>query len=58
MIVLRVLYTAAVMAVVIEMLRKGNVVGALLIVPAVAVWLRSEVESGRLLARLRNASRR
>ena len=58
MILLRLVYTAAVMVVVIGLLRSGNAVGGLLIVPAVAVWLRSEAESGRLTARLRRAHRR
>jgi hypothetical protein len=57
-IVLRLLYTAAVMVVVIGLLRSGNAVGGLLVVPAAAVWLRSEAESGRLTARIRGAHRR
>jgi hypothetical protein len=58
MLVLRLVYTAAVMVVVIWLLRTGNPLGGLLIVPAAAVWLRHEAESGRLATRLRRASRR
>jgi hypothetical protein len=57
MIVLRLLYTAAVMVVVIWLLRTGNPLGGLLFAPAVAVWLRREAESGRLAARFRRALR-
>jgi hypothetical protein len=57
MIALRLAYTAAVMVVVIWLLRTGNPVGGLLLVPAAAVWLRREAESGRLSARLRRALR-
>src|SRR3954453_23263991 len=58
MIVLRLLYTAAVMVVVLWLLRTGNPLGGLLIVPAAAVWLQHEAESGRLATRLRRAGRR
>jgi hypothetical protein len=57
MILLRLAYTAAVMVVVISLLRSGNPVGGLLIVPATAVWLRQEAESGLLATRLRRALR-
>ena len=57
MIALRLLYTAAVMVVVIWLLRTGNPVGGLLLAPAAAVWLRREVETGRLAARVRRARR-
>ena len=57
MIVLRLAYTAAVMVLVIWLLRTGNPVGGLLVVPAAAVWLRHEAESGRLTTRLRRALR-
>lgn len=57
MILLRFGYTAAVMAVVIWLLRAGNPVGGLLIAPALAVWLRREAESGRLQARARRVLR-
>ena len=57
MIVLRLLYMATVMVVVICLLRAGNPVGGLLVVPAAAVWLRREAESGRLAARVRRAHR-
>ena len=57
MIALRLAYTAAVMIVVIWLLRTGNPVGGLILVPAAAVWLRREAESGRLTARARRAFR-
>jgi protein-S-isoprenylcysteine O-methyltransferase Ste14 len=57
MIALRLLYTAAVMVVVIWLLRTGNPVGGLLVVPIAAVWLRREAESGRLAARVGRAHR-
>lgn len=57
MMAVRLLYTAAVMVVVIWLLRSGNPVGGLLIVPAAAVWLRREAESGRLAARMRRTLR-
>jgi hypothetical protein len=52
MIVVRLVYTAVVIAVVIWLLGSGNPLGALLVVPAAAVWLRREAESGRLAARV------
>jgi hypothetical protein len=55
MIVVRLVYTAVVMAVVIGLLRAGNPVGGLVLVPAAAVWLRREAESGRLTGRLHRA---
>jgi hypothetical protein len=57
MLFLRLAYTAAVMVVVIWLLRAGDPLGGLLIVPAGAVWLRREAESGRLSARVRRALR-
>jgi hypothetical protein len=57
MLVLRLAYTAAVMVVIVWLLRTGNPVGGLLVVPAGAVWLRHEAESGRLATRLRGALR-
>jgi hypothetical protein len=57
MLALRLIYTAAVMAVVIWLLRSGNPVGGLLVAPAAAVWLRREAESGRLAARVRRTPR-
>jgi hypothetical protein len=57
MFVLRLLYTAAVMVVVISFLRAGNPVAGLLLVPTAAVLLRREAESGRLAARVRRALR-
>jgi protein-S-isoprenylcysteine O-methyltransferase Ste14 len=57
MIALRLMYTATVMVVVIWLLRTGNPIGGLFVVPAAAVWLRREAESGRLAARARRALR-
>jgi hypothetical protein len=57
MVVLRLLYTAAVMVAVIALLRAGNPVGGLLLVPAAAVLLRREAESGRLATHVRRARR-
>jgi protein-S-isoprenylcysteine O-methyltransferase Ste14 len=54
---LRFFYTAAVMVVVIWLLRVGNPIGGLLLVPVAAVLLRREAESGRLGARVRRALR-
>jgi hypothetical protein len=48
MLALRVTYTAVAMAVVVWLLRSGEPVGGLLIVPALAVWLRRTAESGQL----------
>lgn len=53
MIALRLLYTAAVMVAVIWLLRAGNPVGGLVVVPAAAVWLRRKAESGELATRAR-----
>src|SRR3954447_5656110 len=55
MVIVRLVYTAAVMVIVVSLLRAGNPVGGLVIVPAVAVWLRRDAESGRLAARVRRA---
>jgi hypothetical protein len=57
MIARRLLYTAAVTVVVIWLLRTGNPVGGLLIVPVAAILLRWEAESGRLAARVRRTLR-
>ena len=57
MLVLRLLYTAVVMAVVVLLLRSGNPLGGLLVVPAAAVWLRREAASGRLAARVHRLHR-
>jgi hypothetical protein len=54
---LRVLYTAAVMVAVVALLKDGSALGGLIILPAAAVWLRREAESGRLAARFRGALR-
>jgi hypothetical protein len=58
MILLRLAYTTAVMVCVVWLLRTGNPVGGLFVVPALAVWLRRDAESGRLAARVRRAARR
>ena len=55
MIIVRLAYTAAVMVIVFWLLRSGNPLGGLVLVPAAAVWLRREAESGRLAARARRA---
>jgi hypothetical protein len=55
MIIVRLAYTAAVMVIVVWLLRSGNPLGGLVLVPAAAVWLRREAESGRLAARARRA---
>jgi hypothetical protein len=54
---LRLLYTAAVMVLVIWLLRNGYPLGGLVIVPLAAVWLRREAESGRLSERFRGSAR-
>jgi hypothetical protein len=54
---LRLAYTAAVMVLVVWLLKTGRPLGGLLIAPAVAIWLRLEVESGRLMNRIRRTSR-
>ena len=58
MTVLRVLWTVCVMALVVWLLRSGNPVGGLVVVPIAAVWLRREVEAGRVASRLPQALRR
>jgi hypothetical protein len=55
MIVARLVYTAVVMVIVVWLLRAGTPVGGLVVVPAAAVWLRRDAESGRLAARVRRA---
>jgi hypothetical protein len=50
----RIAYTAVAMAIVISLLRAGNPVGGLLVVPAAAIWLRQAAEakwSGRPVGR-------
>jgi hypothetical protein len=49
--ILRLLYTVAVMVLVVWLLRAGDPLGGLLVVPVAAVWLRREAESGRLARR-------
>jgi hypothetical protein len=53
---LRFVYSAAVMVLVVWLLKSGRPLGGLLIVPAAAVWLRHEAESGRLVERFRRGS--
>ena len=45
MLALRIGFTAAVMALVVVLLQTGNPIGGLIVVPAVAVWLRRAAES-------------
>jgi hypothetical protein len=56
--ILRLVYTAAVMVVAIWLLRSGYPVGGLVIVPLAAVLLRRDAESGRLAMRMHRALRR
>jgi hypothetical protein len=58
MVIVRLVYTAAAMVIVVWLLRAGNPVGGLVIVPAAAVWLRRDAESGRLAGRVRRAIHR
>jgi hypothetical protein len=58
MLLVRLTYTALVLVLVVWLLRTGNPVGGLLIVPAAAVWLRREAESGRLVTRVRRRLQR
>jgi hypothetical protein len=55
--VARLAYTAAVMVMVMWLLETGRPLAGLVIVPLAAVWLRQEVESGRLARRLRGTLR-
>ena len=54
---LRVAYTVAVMVLVVWLLKSGRPLGGLLMVPAAAIWLRHEAESGRLMDRVRRVSK-
>ena len=45
---LRIAFTAVVMALVVWLLLTGKPLGALLIVPVLAIWIRRAAESGRL----------
>jgi hypothetical protein len=49
---LRLAYTLLVMVLVVALLRAGQPLGGLVIVPLAAVWLRREAESGRLADRV------
>jgi hypothetical protein len=53
MLFVRLAYTVVVMGLVVWLLKEGNPVGGLLVVPAAAVWLRREAESGHLAERAR-----
>jgi hypothetical protein len=55
-VILRLAYTAAVMAVVVALLKTGNPLGGLFVVPVLAIWLRHEAESGRLARLARRAA--
>jgi hypothetical protein len=48
MLIVRLLYTAAVMTLVLWLASTGRPLGGLVIVPILAVWLRRSAESGRL----------
>ena len=48
MLALRIAFTVVVMVAVVWLLRTGHPLGGLLIIPAIAVWLRHSAESGRL----------
>jgi hypothetical protein len=48
MVLVRLVYTALVMAGVVWLLRSGQPLGGLVILPLAAVWLRRTVESGQL----------
>jgi hypothetical protein len=54
-IIVRLVYTVEVMVIVVWLPRAGNPVGGLVVVPAVAAWLRRRAESGRLAGRMRRA---
>jgi hypothetical protein len=55
MILVRLAYTAAVMVLVIWLLRTGRPLAGLLLVPLAAIWLRQEADSRRLAERVRRA---
>ena len=44
------------MAVVVALLKTGNPLGGLFVVPVLAIWLRHEAESGRLARLARRAA--
>lgn len=48
MLLLRLGYTVAVMAGVVWLLRTGQPLGGLVILPLAAIWLRHKAESGQL----------
>ena len=45
---LRIAFTATVMVIIVWLLVTGRPLGGLLIVPALAIWIRRAAESGRL----------
>jgi hypothetical protein len=49
MLALRVAFTAVATAVCVWLLATGRPLGGLVIVPVLAVWLRHEADSGRLI---------
>jgi hypothetical protein len=55
-VILRLAYTAVVMAVVVALLKTGKPLGGLFVVPLFAIWLRHEAESGRLARLARRAA--
>jgi hypothetical protein len=46
---LRIAFTATAMVVMVWLLASGRPLGGLLLVPALAIWVRRAAESGRLL---------
>ena len=55
-VLLRLAYTAAVMVVVVALLKTGKPLGGLVIVPVLAIWLRHEAESGKMTRLARRAA--
>ena len=56
-ILVRVAYTAAIVILVVWLLKTGRPLGGLLIVPLAAIWLRHEAESGEPTRRVRRGLR-
>ena len=48
MVLLRLAYTGLVMAGVVWLLRNGQPIGGLVLLPLLAIWLRRKAESGQL----------
>ena len=57
MLAVRLLYTVAVMTLVLWLASTGQPLGGLVIVPLLAVWLRRSAESGRLTRFARRIAR-